>query len=268
MIAGVTAGSQGYPVDSVRVSMVAETSNTARSDSLPAYDSALPADSISRVKIQSQPDSAAVYIDGKVISDATPAVTYVKRGSHTIEVIAEDFDPLSYKLDVLPGEIFELSFYLKQLPPPPLLPESLGLEYEPILPVLDSALADLRMERYRSSAETFAIIPFGQGVLVRAFLGPERNREANTMMISGAVLSLGSLVLGRVMSRRQRAQIREQNASIVKQNQTAALNNREVDRALKKANKLRLDKWRVANESLGRVKVRRETNASPKQPGS
>ena len=239
-----------------RLAPRAEPAPARSSDTGAALDTA-PAPAV--VTVRSDPDSATVFLDGTRLPGSTPLQVPLAAGEHLIEVMKEDYDPLSYELDVLPAETVTVVYYLKSLPPTPLLPESLGLSYLPVRKRLDSLIADRQMQTYVDAAQTFAVFPFGQGLIVRLFLGDTHSREANVMMIGGAVMSLGALIMGKTITNRKREQIRAENERIQRENESATLHNREVDRVLREATAARMESWRRRNASRGRVEVIRNT---------
>jgi hypothetical protein len=178
-------------------------------------------------------------------------------GQYNLEVMRENFEPFTYELQLQPGDSIELTFILKTLPPFLLPPDSLGLAYDMQMPLLDETAPDRTRRRWTSAAEAFSIFPLAQGLLGRLFLGNDREKEANILIASGLVLSVGSLIVGKVASDGQRKSLQEKNEAITSTNESALLHNQEIDRQLRAVNSEREAAWQFRNQVRGRISMRR-----------
>ncbi|HWR82150.1 MAG TPA: PEGA domain-containing protein [Candidatus Deferrimicrobium sp.] len=208
------------------------------------------------VLISADPESSVVIVDGNDSGFRAP-VMFSLSGKHDIQVVADGYEPLSYRLECTSGDSVLLLFTLRALSPPPLAAESLGLAMVPQQAILDSTAADRRMKSFTSAAEMFAVFPFGQGILTRLLGGDAYRKEANALIISGAVLSVSCFIVGKVSSGHQRSNIRAENERISRENNAVLLHNQDVDRKVKLANRERKSRWETENKRRGLVKVQK-----------
>ncbi|HSG99991.1 MAG TPA: PEGA domain-containing protein [candidate division Zixibacteria bacterium] len=212
--------------------------------------------------ITSDPPGGSIVFADQSLSDPTPHSLTVDTGNYQIEVYLDGFEPLAHSVVCDAGDSIVVHFILRPLPPGPVDPDSLGLMYLPQQPLIDSTLADRQMRSYSQAAEFFAVFPLAQGLLIKAFLGGDRNSEANLMIGAGVGLSLGSLALGRIVSSHKRNSIRERNEELQLENEAAVTNNQLVDRELQAASDERQQVWELENRQRGRVSVTRRERAS------
>ncbi len=203
--------------------------------------------------VTSSPDSAFITVDDQASAGMTPMEMILDTGVYRLEAAKEGFEPLTYKLNLLTGQRISARFILKSFPPPPIPAESLGLMYLPEKILEDINAADRVSSSYNRAAETFAIIPLGQGILARFIVDEDDRKEANIMIISGAILSAGSLILGKVLSKRKTHNIEQANAQITEENILINEHNRDVDQQLKEKNEQALRAWQQENSDRGRV---------------
>ncbi|MBI5266501.1 MAG: hypothetical protein HY851_04630 [candidate division Zixibacteria bacterium] len=194
-------------------------------------------------------------VDGYDSGIQLPTRLILTGKKHDIRVQADGYEPLSYELRCGNADSVSLTFILRTEAPPLIVAESIGLAFLPIQIVLDSAAADQRMKSYANATEMFMVFPFGQGVITKVLGGDTYRKESNVLIISGAVLSVGCFVAGKVLSGHQRSSIRAKNERINRDNNTALLHNREVDRKVQIANRERKIRWDRENKSRGLVNV-------------
>ena len=209
------------------------------------------------VLISSIPESALVIVDGNDSGFRAPVRLHLSGKQHDIQASADGYEPLSYQLQCVAGDSIVLSFKLRTLAPPLLVAESLGLEL--LLPqaILDSMAPNRKMKSYTNAAEIFTVFPLGQGIMTKVLGGDTYRKEANALMISGAVLSIGCFIVGKVLSGHQRSSIRAKNEKISRENNSVLLHNQEIDRATKLANRERKSSWEKENKYRGQVKVQK-----------
>ena len=203
--------------------------------------------------VDSDPDSADILIDGKRVEFTTPHTFSLIDTFCLIEIVKAGYEPLAEKIQLFAGEKLLSTFLLKALPPPPITSEELGLELLVEQPLLDERAADRIKTQSNSLSLTFAIVPFGQGVLARTLLSEKDKSLGNTLMISGVVLSAGSYALGRVLSSKKRSDIRRKNEIIKSENEAAKEQNREIDKAVKSAYDEAVAQWLIDNTGRGKV---------------
>ena len=207
------------------------------------------------VTVESEPDSAAILIDGIAVEPVTPANLDLVVGERMVEVIGADCEPLSKAVTIDSLHRTIMKYILRPMPPMKLTADSLGLVYDVLLPKLDEEKAVLLRRQFNALAETFAIIPFGQGILAKALLDSDDQGTANVLVISGVVLTAGSYILGRVLSSKRLRKIKLENEEIDSYNARAAAQNFEIDQTVNEANKQAYKKYLDDNKGRGRVQV-------------
>lgn len=218
-----------------------------------AEQTSIPKAESSLVTVTSDPDSALVNVDEKTATEATPVDLILDSGVYQLEVIKEGYEPLTHELKLLAGRRLSARFILKSFPPLPVAAESLGLEYLPEKKIEDIHAAERVSSSFNRAAETFLIMPLGQGILARFIMDDNNRREANIMIISGTVLSVGSWILGKVLSNKKLRDINAANARIEQENKLIYEYNEDIDRQLKEANEQALTNWQQENARRGRV---------------
>lgn len=210
------------------------------------------------VTVQSEPDSAAIMVDGVALKSITPARLDLEVGERMVEVAIANYEPLAKGITVDSMHRSIMKYILRPLPPPELTAESLGLIYDVQLPKLDEAQAAVLRRQFNSMAETFAIIPLGQGMLAKILLDSDDQVTANVLVISGVVLTVGSYILGKTLSKKKLEKIKLENEEIEAYNVRVAEHNNEVDLAIKAANKDASKKHREDYKNRGKVQVTTE----------
>jgi hypothetical protein len=208
--------------------------------------------------IDSDPDSANILIGGKASDVTTPHSFSPEDTVSLVEVVKTGYEPLAEKIRLSPGEKVIATYLLKAFPPDPITPEELGFEPVPQQPILDVKAADRLKSKFLGLSLTFAIVPFGQGVLAKALLDDDDKGLGDALIISGAVLSAGSYALGKILSSKKRSDIKRKNEIIKIENEAAKEQNREIDKAVKTAYDEAVELWLMENADRGRVVLERE----------
>lgn len=221
---------------------------------MPTIDDTLHA-KLGRVAVFSDPTRAALRLDELDAHLITPSEVTVPAGDHAFSVSAEGFEPLTQRLALSPDSDLTLNFLLRAEPPSPLSAEEMGMEYKPLIPLIDEAEADRLRRKFNSLAETFAIIPLGQGVLAKLILGKDESKGADILIISGAGLTAGTYLLGRILSSKKRSHVRTRNQTITLQNKEASENNKNIDQVVREKNAEARSTWELENQDRGRVEV-------------
>ena len=207
------------------------------------------------LKISTVPDSAEVVINGETQSESLPLRLDVLSGEYTIEVIRAGYEPLTHEIMIQPAKTYSLEFLLKAFPPIVQTAESMGLEKVPIQAPLDVTAADRTLTKYVAMAETFSIIPFGQGVMAKIMIDEDDGGVADVLITSGALLTVGSFIYGIITSRKQRAYLESENERIDRDNALAKEMNHDVDLTVRQTNGEALKFWEVEILNAGRVEV-------------
>lgn len=206
------------------------------------------------LSVESVPDSAAISVNGKASGRLTPSIFALESGGNVIEVMKEGFEPLAEKIELMTGRRAKATFLLKSLPPSALVASDLGLEKEAKKIPLDEMAADRIKAKFNGLTVTFAIIPFSQGLMARLLLDDQSN-PGDILMISGAVLSAGSFILGKVLSSRKRSMIIKQNEIINQENLEIDQRNKEIDKLVREKNDEMVQDWLSKNSGKGKVIV-------------
>jgi len=205
--------------------------------------------------VTSSPESSYVSLTGGDSTAVTPLSLSLQPGKYQLEVVKEGFEPLSHEFGLLAGQRISAQFILKSLPPPPLTVDSLELFYIPEKPLIDINDADQLGQSFKRMAEIFAIIPLGQGIIARMILTENDRSQAEILIGVGAVLSGGSLLLGKILSNHKRRAIEATNRRIEEENIASRNYNQDVDRQLKEKNEEAQLLWMKENEKRGRVVI-------------
>ena len=206
----------------------------------------------SNVEITSIPDSVWIRIDEKPDSMITSFEISLSSGENLIEAFKDGYEPLQHTLEISTVRNLSLNFILKTSRPLKFDADMIGLEYKTDLPILDEKQAERLKKRYMNLAESFAIIPLGQGVLAKIILGND-NSGANAFIIAGVSLTAGSYLLGKYLSARKLKNIRERNEEIVELNYQAKEHNKSVRNQIKMKNDEIANKWVSDNKGRGIV---------------
>ena len=209
----------------------------------------------STVSIQSSPIGGFIFLDGQDIGMIAPAEIRVSSGEHLFELVLEGYEPLAKRLGLEAGKRTRLEFSLKSLPPSPVTTEQLGLVSAPLIARLDEKRAANLERKWTGLAETFAIVPLGQGLLARIVLPKEHHSAANSMVIAGLGLTAGSYLLGKILGKRKLRQIRARNDEIPSLNDAIRLQNQEINQTVRAANSQAVRIWMAENEGRGVVTI-------------
>lgn len=211
---------------------------------------------LSKLLVTSEPTHAKIHLGEEQERLHTPAELNLRPGDYSVSVSTEGFEPLTHQLSLRSGHSLSLGFLLKENQPAPVSAEEMGLEYKPVIPPINEEQADQLRRRFYSMAETFAIVPLGQGVLARMVIGEDGKREANALIITGAGLTIGSYLLGRIISARKLTRIRSRNEAIVVENKLAKEHNKGIDQIVREKSTEIETKWQAENQNRGRVVIR------------
>jgi hypothetical protein len=209
----------------------------------------------STVAITSDPEGVEIWINDSNTSLVTPAAVKLDSAWRKIEVFKEGREPLTFERGEASRVPESLHFVLRTLPPPVMTSDSLGLTLIQQFPLQDENEANRLMQRYASLAELFAIIPLSQAVIVRPFVDGDDRAVVNALIVAGVGLTVGTYILGKVLSSKKRKDIARQNAEVQKSNAIAEASNREVAQTVREANAAALLHWERENAGRGRVDV-------------
>lgn len=221
------------------------------------HDEGPVADSVS-IQITSSPDSVSILLDNKLLKSVTPSVLRVISGKYLIETFQEGYEPLAQKIDISGGQKASMNFMLKKLPPPRITANSMGLEIKKMPTTRNESEAAEIRKWWGGLAETFAIVPLGQGVIAKLILDDDSQKEADVLIVTGAILTIGSYLAGRFFSFRRRQQILAENNLIIKANDDIRLLNRDIEKLVKDSNSVLIDNWMIENDGRGTVELKVE----------
>ena len=211
-----------------------------------------------RLVIESDPPGANIYIDNEKHPQPAPDTLMLPSGEYVVELYAENHEPLAERIKLYAGQNVTATFVLTTLPPAQVTAAELGLMRLPEKPLMDEKIAQKIRDRWQEAAETFLLVPFGQGVMAKVVMAEENQNEANKMVIGGAILTLGTYFVGKILSKRKLNYIRKRNLEIPLENQTIAQMNREIDETVKEENAIRVSEWLEATGESGVVRLKLE----------
>jgi hypothetical protein len=203
--------------------------------------------------VESVPDSTDIVLDRKLTGQVTPAEFQLPPGSHTVELVKPGYEPLAERIDLAQGDSITATFLLRVEPPPPLTPESLGLQLLKEKPLLKEEKAEVIRQRCNAFAETFAIAPLTQGILAKMLLTGSGEKQADMLIISGAVLTAGMYLAGKIFSTRKRLQIRRTNQLLAAENLEIKAQNKEVRKIVQQRYAELVKQWQKQNRNTGKV---------------
>jgi len=218
-------------------------------------DSVKPITGSATLNLLSDPDGAKIVIETSRDTVIAPETLNTATRDHSFKAMADGCEVLAYTMTVEPDKIISLNFILAFTRPTELTAEDLNLEYKPMMPLIDEAEAEKQKEMFNNLAETFALIPLGQGILARLLLGNEAQSGANILIVSGAGLMTGSYILGKILPRKKLAGIREYNDEANRVNSEAKYHNQEVDKEIETKNNELLENWIIRNQDRGKVEI-------------
>ncbi len=204
--------------------------------------------------VSSDPDTSAIYLDGQNTGLFTPALVSVDTGQHRLEVRKEGFESFLETLKVGVGQKGSINFILRTVPPDSVTINSLGLEYLPMTPMMNPELADRLWETYRGLSETFLIVPLGQGILAKILAAGDSESETNALIGAGVVLTVGSYLIGKTLSKRKRLQIETANEEAKLANEIAKIENNDADRIVREENDTAVQLWEEENKGRGKTR--------------
>jgi len=217
-------------------------------------DSDSASDSV-HILVVSEPAGGSIFLQNQATDLVTPAQVKVLPGEVQVEVMLEDYEPLAKRVRLVGGQMATIRFVLKSYPPQPITAESLGLERHSLEPLLDEKIAKQVEDKWLNMSEIFAVVPLGQGIIARFVLPSDQHASANAMIMSGAILSLGTYLVGKTVGRRKMSDIRRRNEEIPAENEAATSHNLEIDQAVKAANDEAMRRWTSQNSARGTVSV-------------
>lgn len=212
-------------------------------------------DSIS-LEIKSNPDSVRIAVSGISDTFTTPISLKIKSlASTSMAAFKEGFDTLFYDLKEELNRDAVLNFVLKPEKPRPLTALDYGFEYGVLLPLEDESKAKRLRQKYINASEIFLITPFTQGLIGKIVLGNDDDGTADALMISGAVLTLGSYFLGKILSSKKQRKIIEYNQYAEEENRLITENNDAIDKEVKLRNQDMMATWQKNAKNTGVVLV-------------
>ncbi len=206
--------------------------------------------------ITSVPDSGFITINGTTLDVFTPSYLYVPDDSVIVEIYKDGYEPLVTDFLLLEFQKKQVEFILKPMVPAHLNADSLGYTMEKEIPPKDIRNADQIEDKYMGMAETFLIFPFAQGLVAKLALNDNNQTVANVMVGSGAILSAGSYLLSKILSKKKRNEIKAMNKEIEKQNIDIKSSNKEIELLVRSLNAERIMKWEDENVNKGVVKIK------------
>jgi len=218
-------------------------------------DSAKAISGSATLNLLSDPDGAKIVIEMSQDTVVAPETLNTATGDHSFKAMADGYEALVHTMTVEPDKIISLNFILAFTQPPGLTAEDLGLEYMPTMPLKEEAEAAKQKEKFDNLAETFALIPLGQGILARILLGDETDTGANILIATGASLTATAYILGKIFPKRKLAKIRAYNEEASRINSEAKYHNQEVESKIEAENSELLENWMLRNQNRGKVEI-------------
>lgn len=205
--------------------------------------------------VTSIPDSGIITIDGKTLEMLTPANLLVNKDTVKVEVYKYGYEPLVTDLMMAALQEHQVQFILSPSKPVYLTADSLGYTFENMIPPLNKRLADKLHTKYMGMAETFMIFPLAQGLILKLTLGDDNQAISNIMVGSGAILTVGSYFLSKILPKRKLKEIEEKNLDIEMQNLEIKVSNQEIESKIRELNAERVVKWKEEKRDKGVVKL-------------
>jgi hypothetical protein len=204
-------------------------------------------------RIVSDPEGARVRIDGMDGEWTAPVELELPAGKYLAEVTLEGHSPLTHEFALVDGDSLSFQFLLLRHKPERPTPESVGLRFEPVIPLLPEESASTTLEKFITVAETFSVIPLGSGLWLK--IADQDEGQADMLMATGFTLTVGSYLTGRWLSSRRLTKIRSQNERIREANSFASINNVRVDREIGQIYQSDMQNWEIEVLQRGRVIV-------------
>jgi hypothetical protein len=213
------------------------------------------AEAPSLLKLETDPPRAFLKFGSADSLFITPADTLVSAGYYRIESSLAGYSPLVHEVRLAPGDTVTLHFILLVEKPVQPSAEDLGMVYQPVTPMVPEEQALAVRKKYNTMAEIFAIVPLAQGVMAAVALGGGSDYFTGELVIVGACLSIGSFVLGRIMSSRKMSQIKRTNEELVVENSEANRHNKDVEMEIRRAHAQAMREWQAESQWRGRVEI-------------
>jgi hypothetical protein len=214
---------------------------------------------VATLELKSSPEGAEIMFDKEESGGLTPTIFKLDPGLYKFELSKPGYESLPAELRLVKGKKFLAEFILKETRPAAVTPESLGLFILPLKQQVDPKMADRLNRKFKVFGEVFAIIPLGQGLIARFIVDDDEKDKADIMIVSGAILSAGSFILGKILSNRKRKKIEAENLAIPEENKAILLQNKEVGGIVQEANDKALSEWAKRNDDKGKVKITEKT---------
>lgn len=207
------------------------------------------------ISVFSIPESVSVRIDDISDGRITPFEMEIVAGVHTFTATLNGHEPLEYEYDFSGNANLRMSFLMASEKPSNLTAEELGMEYKQTRALREEKEAEKTKEKFNNLAESFIIIPTGQGVLARLVMGKDGSNEADFLISLGAGMTITAYLAGKILSSRQLKSIRTENAIIEQENFIAKDHNRILKKTVDEKNNEALDSWFSENEGKGIVEI-------------
>jgi hypothetical protein len=209
----------------------------------------------SLLKLESDPPRAFFKFGSADSLLVAPADTLLPGGYYRIETSLAGYTPLVHEVRLAPGDTVTLHFILLVEKPVPPAAEELGMVYQPVIPMVPEEQAYTVRKKYNTMAEIFAIIPLAQGVMAAVALGGGEDYLTGELVVAGAVLSIGSFVMGRIMSSRKMSQIKRTNQELTVENAEAERHNSNIEMEIRRTHAQTMREWQAEAQWRGRVEI-------------
>lgn len=210
------------------------------------------------VNITSRPKNIKIILKNEPDTLTTPVSVSLLPGTLSFNAFQEGYESLVEGYELSANDNVSLEFLLKTSKPARITVFDLGLELKPIFPERQEAEADLIRTKFYSLAEMFAIFPLSQGLMAKLILDSDNDSDADKLIISGVVLSVGSLMLGKILHKRKIKAVQKFNERIKADNLLAKEFNYEIEKSVKIQNAENLKLWKLENEGKGIIRTKSE----------
>jgi len=207
------------------------------------------------VNIIAQPDSINILVNNKPDTMTTPVSISLVPGTLSFIAFREGYQSLINNYELNKNKSTTLEFLLKKNRPAKITILDLGLEYKTILVERNVAEAKAIRSKYNNLAEMFVIFPLSQGILAKLILDSNHDSDADVLIISGTILSVGSFLLGKILSKTRKNLVQKYNEQIKVDNQLAIEFNAEIDRTITTQNAENLKQWELENDNKGIIRA-------------
>lgn len=207
------------------------------------------------VNITSQPENIKILLKNKSDTITTPDSVSLLPGTLSFNAFCEGYQSLVTNYELAANDNVSLEFLLKTNKPAKITILDLGLEYKPILLERSEREANVIRSKYTALAEMFVIFPLTQGILAKLILDNDNDKDADILIISGAVLSVGSFLLGKILHKKRKKYIQRYNEQLIFDNQLARKFNSDIDMTIKTQNTENLKQWELENNDKGIIRT-------------